>query len=79
MDCTRPRVAQATAVRIGRLVENNLTNWATAAMRELALADHAGDDTAPLLTMGLAVLRARQDVRDGIRDVERQRWEARTR
>jgi hypothetical protein len=62
----------ATAVRIGRLVENNLTNWTIATMSELAHADRAGDDTAPLLAIGLAVLRARQSVRAGIRAVELQ-------
>lgn len=66
-----------TAANIGRLVEKNLTNFATATMAELSQADRAGGDTAPLLSMGLAVLRARQDVRDGIRRVELQQWGAR--
>ena len=66
-----------TAVRIGRLVESNLTNWATATMAEMARADRAGGDTGHLLTIGLAVLRARHAVRVGIHDVELQSWEAR--
>lgn len=66
----------SAAARIGRLVESNLTNYATATLAELSRADRAGDDTSPLLTMGLAILRARQSMRDGIRRIERQRWEA---
>lgn len=69
--------APATALRIGRLVENNLTKWTTGAMGELVHADIVGDDTSPLLTIGLAVLRARQSIRAGIRKVELQQWEAR--
>lgn len=69
--------AAATATRLGRLVEANLTNWATGAMAELSRADRNGENTEPLLTLGLAILRARQSVRVGIHDVERQRWEAR--
>ncbi len=77
MDCTRKRIADSTAVRIGRLVESNLTNWAEGTMAELVRADQAGDDTAPLLTIGLAMLRARRVVREGIHDIELQGWEAR--
>jgi hypothetical protein len=77
MDSIRFTERTATAVRIGRLVENNLTNWATGTMAELVRADQCGDDTGPLLSIGLAVLRARQSVRAGIHDVELQRWGAR--
>lgn len=42
-------------------------------MAELARADRNGEDAAPLLTIGLAVLRARQAVREGIRVAELQK------
>ena len=71
--------APATAVRIGRLVDNNLTNWCKGTMNELARADRAGDDTSSLLTVGLAILRARHAVRAGIRDAELQRHGGRRR
>jgi hypothetical protein len=79
MDRITEDSSAAIATRIGRLVESNLTNFAFATMRELARADKRGDDTSPLLTMGLGMLRARQSVRSAIRDAERQRWEARKR
>lgn len=65
--------AAITAANIGRLVERNLTNWSMGTMAELARADRNGEDAAPLLTIGLAVLRARQAVREGIRVAELQK------
>lgn len=66
-----------TAVHIGRMVDANLSNWATGAMIELARADQAGIDTCPLLSIGLSILRARREVRAGIREIHVEEWRAR--
>jgi hypothetical protein len=58
------------AVQLGRWVENNLTAFATQAMREISRPENA-DQQGEILTAGISILKARQDVRAGLRTIQR--------
>jgi hypothetical protein len=67
----------AIASRLGRWAESNLGAFATLAHAE-AVRSTPSDD-APLLCVGIGLLKARQDVRASLSELERRRWEARPR
>jgi hypothetical protein len=56
------------AVQLGRWVENNLTAFATQAM--ISRPENA-DQQGEILTAGISILKARQDVRAGLRTIQR--------
>jgi hypothetical protein len=74
MDRITPYPAPATAVQLGHWAESNLTSFIQQARHEL---DRGAGDPGMILGIGIALCRARQDVRDGLRQAELMRWEAR--
>jgi hypothetical protein len=74
MYSTRNRIPTATAVQLGRWAEANLTSFIQQARHEL---NHGEGDPGMILSMGIALCRARQDVREGLRQAELCQWEGR--
>lgn len=58
--------------QFAKWVESNLTNFAEHARREMEPGDSARNDG--LLIAGIAFLRAREQVRQGLREIERNQW-----
>jgi hypothetical protein len=77
MDCTRSRIiAPPIDLQLGRWAESNLTHFIAQARHEL---DRGAGDPGMILSIGIALYRARQDVRDGLHRTELFQWEARPR
>ncbi len=77
MNRNRINAPRPTAASIGRMVEDNLTNFIYAAMREIRRPENS-DQQSELLEVGLAAIHARMKIRDGIKAAELQRLAART-